>query len=518
MSWCPENPPQHLAPDRPSGASTHAILDGGGAALGSKRQNVDILPEGQTLRRNLGLREIAADQRQAAAIYRAMTPEGQQAAGRGVQFCGWSHIKGRSIRMMRAETAAGARAWYEGTCKCKLGSVCPVCAPAKSEAQRDMLNRGLKAARRLGLKPVLVTLTVRHKRGDDLADLRARMAEAARLMKTKYTWKRLAKGPMKRGGFAQTIESTYGHQNGHHPHYHQIDLIDAETEAEAVQIVRAAMCKAWPEALAEVGLTASDAHGVDVRGGEAAGTYISKWGLEDELTRGTKKTGKSSGRFTPFEMLRLSRTADSERERQRWAAIWWEFVQAFKGAHMHRLNPAFKALALSEEPTAEGDQEQPEGREVMDFGTRHDPTWEFARARRVRMREAAEAAPLGEEEAAILAVMMDGPTDADLTRRESVSVIEDETTEGPEISDPPPLKTDMIVTSSKILHTTTYQGGENGSKGTGNHERSPVFGSGCAAGSGGESHAGPLEAGTRRWLVHDDFRHDVRMGGGAGGS
>ena len=55
--------------------------------------------------------------------------------------------------------------------------------------------------------------------------------------------------------------------------------------------------------------------------------YISKWGLEDELTRGHTKKGRAGGE-TPFDLLRAV-LADKE-DRQA-AALFLEFSQCFKG-------------------------------------------------------------------------------------------------------------------------------------------------------------------------------------------
>ena len=47
----------------------------------------------------------------------------------------------------------------------------------------------------------------------------------------------------------------------------------------------------------------SFAHGIDLQDGRKADRYISKWGLEDELTRGHTKKGRAGGE-TPFDLLR----------------------------------------------------------------------------------------------------------------------------------------------------------------------------------------------------------------------
>ena len=45
-------------------------------------------------------------------------------------------------------------------------------------------------------------------------------------------------------------------------------------------------------------------HGVDVRNGTYAAEYVSKWGLEEEVTKGHLKKGLN-GSLTPFDLLRV---------------------------------------------------------------------------------------------------------------------------------------------------------------------------------------------------------------------
>ena len=374
-------------------------------------------------------REAFADQRRAAEIYRTFAPEGERAAGRGVCFCGWTRIANQGITLHRVE-AEPPRTFYRGVQKCDLGQVCPICTRSKSEANRVWINAGVAAGRAMGLHPLLMTLTTRHKRADDLKELRKAIGVAETRLKAglRSVWGKLKAGPM-RHGFAKALEVTWGRKNGHHPHTHYVLLIEAESEAEALELVQP-LRDAWLRELEKVGLDGTSAaarrHAFDVRGSGAVGDYMTKWGADgwdaaDEITRATAKEGRGD-RMTPWQLLRRSRTEDDESERLFYAARWWEFAQAFKGAHQLRMSPAFKALAakwLEENPSPEPD-DAPEAAEVFDFGGADEPMlWEYARHRRLLMREAAEqAAGPAEAHEAVQAALMELRTDADLTRRE----------------------------------------------------------------------------------------------------
>jgi hypothetical protein len=72
--------------------------------------------------------------------------------------------------------------------------------------------------------------------------------------------------------------------------------------------------------------TPSFAHGLKLDDGSKAARYVSKWGLEDEMTKGhTKKAIQGE---TPFDFLRayLADKADKQA-----GALFKEFAETFKG-------------------------------------------------------------------------------------------------------------------------------------------------------------------------------------------
>ena len=65
-------------------------------------------------------------------------------------------------------------------------------------------------------------------------------------------------------------------------------------------------------------------HGVDVRNGTRAAEYVSKWGLEDEVTKGHLKKGLN-GSLTPFDLLRGCSTNNH------FKTLFKQFADVFKG-------------------------------------------------------------------------------------------------------------------------------------------------------------------------------------------
>lgn len=416
--------------------------------LGTKRENVEHVPLTPSQKR----REAHADQRRAAEIYRTFAPDGERMAGRGVCFCGWTRIANKRIKMkMVGAGTAAPRTFYEGLHKCDLGLVCPVCAKPKSEINRTWVNAGVAAGRKLGLHPLLMTLTTRHKRDDDLGALRKALAKAERALKTgqRSVWGKLKSGPM-RHGFAKALEATWGARNGHHPHTHYVLLIEAEDEEDALRLVQP-LREAWLRELEKVGLDGTSAaarlHAFDVRGSGAVGDYMTKWGADgwdvaDEVTRATAKEGRGD-RMTPWQLLRRSRTEPDDAGRLFYASRWWEFAQAFKGAHQLRMSPEFKSLAaawLEENPPEVREESEPE--EVFDFGGPEEAgVWSYARHKRLLMRENAEKAAgvvggvAGAREA-VRSTLVESRTDTDLVASDDPgSLLDDDPSFSPQVAD-----------------------------------------------------------------------------------
>ncbi len=434
-----------------SKASNHALEEArqgraegrGEAALGNKRQNVDASKESTAKKLR---RERWADQRQAANIYRRQAEQMgvslKEIKGRGVTLCGWTQIANQGgSRLMLADPGddGAARAFWTGIQKCTSGWVCPVCTHAKSEESRVSLNLGLAAARRLGLSPVMMTLTARHDKGMALRDFWAALSEAEQELKRSRPWKALnakatkkrGPGPMRKGGFAKAVEVTHSEGAGWHPHPHVICLLDLPEDRAiaAMETLR----DEWLHQLNRVGLDGSSAaarkHAFQVQGAAAAGNYVTKWGAAEEMTGQAKKEGKKESR-TMWQLLRDARTGDTETKRVQAERLWFEAAQAMVGVHQLRMSPAFKALVEEERERAEVEvekEEQAEAVQVWGCGlVRNDPTWEHVRWKRLRAIEAAEKAGLADARGAVLDVVTSARMDSDDLEYDPGSLIDDD--------------------------------------------------------------------------------------------
>ena len=139
------------------------------------------------------------------------------------------------------------RATYKGLVICGNVWGCPVCGARVSRVRRAEMNTLMAWARKEGLVPVMLTLTARHGRTDRLADLLGRMKNAKRRLRQRDEWRRL---PFR--GSVTTTEITHGDRNGWHPHFHEIVLLEASGEAEALALVQP-LADAWRVSLRAFG-------------------------------------------------------------------------------------------------------------------------------------------------------------------------------------------------------------------------------------------------------------------------
>jgi hypothetical protein len=399
-------------------------------------------------------RETLADARQAARIFRskeaAFEEDGGDVstlAGRGVCLCGWHQIRDHDAKVMRVRRDEYWHAYTTGTQLCGLRHVCPVCTAKAAEEDRRFVNDGLAAARALpGVFPVMLTLTTRHSRREKAEDVLAGVKQAEQRVKRLKVWDRIKARSI---GYVRAFEWTFG-RSGHHPHFHTILLIEAETEAEAVKLVQE-LQPAYMRQLARAGRDGTTAaawrHSFQVQGAAAVEGYITKWGQAEEITQGHRKEGRGEG-FTPWQLLRRSRTLDDDRDRQQAAAVWWEIVQATKGVSQLYKSAGFLELVEAWRELEPEGEEPPTPEEVSDLGVRKGrwatPRFEAYRVRTLAVREAAERHDdLAAARAAVECELAVGQSDDgaldEIDAPDEIDLIDDDDDDG---LDRPPLRID----------------------------------------------------------------------------
>lgn len=262
------------------------------------------------------------------------------------------------------------RAFFSGLQVCAMPWTCPVCASKISERRRLEVAKAMKQSEALGLKVALITPTVPHGLGDDLAAMADAMQKA---------WSSLWQG--KAGmqlrerlglfGHIRALEVTHG-ANGFHPHFHALMFYHPEQTRfeEWGEIISLT----WQRAAVRAGLPAPSLdHGCQVDDGTKAAQYVAKgvWGLESEVTKGHVKKGKRGSR-TPFDLLR-----DYMRRDKQAGAIWRVYAQAFEGRRQLYWSNGLKKLLAIAELSDEEIAHKPDDEKALLLATISDQQWKL---------------------------------------------------------------------------------------------------------------------------------------------
>lgn len=237
------------------------------------------------------------------------------------------------------------RARYNNLRVCGSVWACPFCSAKISERRAGELSDALVVAKELGLKVALLTCTVPHVAQEALKPL---------LKKLQRSWRgfmdnragQVIQALLGVEGTIRNLETTHG-ENGWHPHFHCLVFYRNDVDLAEIEGRWAAH---WQHVCVKAGLRRpSDAHGLTLQNGDYAAKYVSKWGLEHEMTKSMHKVARKGGR-TPFDILR-----DYEQglDREENAKLFREFVAAFHGARQLVWSNGLKDLLAVEEVTDE---------------------------------------------------------------------------------------------------------------------------------------------------------------------
>jgi hypothetical protein len=270
---------------------------------------------------------------------------------------------GKDVQVLKSKEFKTAS--YSGLQTC--GSVwrCPVCSAKIAERRRVEILSAMTAHKAQGGCVNLLTLTCPHQVKDDLADLLAKQKKALNsFWSDRHTKGILAE--MGTIGQIRALEVTHGRlspqNNGWHPHYHVlmfggsgVDL--ARFEPIQMRDWQVRLYLRWANACKLAGLgEPSFAHGLKLDDGSHAAKYVSKWGLEDEMTKGHTK--KALHGETPFDFLRAFLADKTDKQAMK---LFVEFAKTFEGKrqlHWSKgLKKRFAIVEKSDEVLAEEKEE-----------------------------------------------------------------------------------------------------------------------------------------------------------------
>lgn len=215
------------------------------------------------------------------------------------------------------------RAYYGGLMTCGSLWNCPVCAASISQDRRQDLKAGMEYWKKNGGQVLMATETVPHYNHQPLIQVLQCITNARRLMRKRKPWIRLAK-QIGLVGTVRMLEVTWG-VNGWHVHCHE--LLFLRDKVENLKELEELVYPMWRDACITAGLVAPDRkHGLKIEDGSQAAEYASKWGLEDEMTKGHIKVAKP-GNFSPWDLLRKVRDDVAV---DHFGNLFREYAKAFK--------------------------------------------------------------------------------------------------------------------------------------------------------------------------------------------
>ena len=278
----------------------------------------------------------------------------------------WKLPRADMVEVMRGK--ANGKAFYHGLQVCSSVWACPVCAAKITERRRIELAAGMEQAKKQGLQPFLLTLTVPHGISDPLADTLTKLRKAWRYMQSdragKAFWARAGVE-----GHIRALEVTDG-DNGWHPHLHVLLFVGTP---EPMFKARQEASRLWQHCAKKAGLPEPHPDfGCRLDDGSKAAQYVSKWGLESEVTKGHVKKSKAGNSI--WDLLRKIR--EGHTDKKRFAARFIEFATAFKGQQQLVWSKGLKGRLLVEEMDDEEIANAPEDMASVVLAGLSDVDWD----------------------------------------------------------------------------------------------------------------------------------------------
>jgi len=264
-------------------------------------------------------------------------------------------------------------AGFAGLATCGSVWACPCCSVRILNARRGEVATaiGLHLSSH-GAQLAMLTLTMRHRRGQSLAELWDALGYAWAGVTSGKGWK-TAQARYGLAGWVRVVEVTHG-GNGWHVHVHALLFLDRAQPVEPSELVdwRGDLSARWSRALERKGLSpalerAQDLHMIDGTADPLA-EYFTKQtddeftadALSQEFTRSASKTarGASVGR-SPWRFLDGAMGGDADE-----LALWWEFESASRGRRQMTWSRGFRdRLGLNDPESDEAIAEREEGSE-----------------------------------------------------------------------------------------------------------------------------------------------------------
>lgn len=238
------------------------------------------------------------------------------------------------------------KAFFSGLQTCGSVWIDPVCDAKISERRRAELLGAMKQHHSDCGCVFMLTLTAPHNIRDKIVDLLKGHSKALAAFFAHRQVKKIF-SDMYSVGQVRALEVTHGRRrevsHGWHPHHHI--LIFAGVEGFASKFTwgdtlswEKRFFDVWSKFCVSAGLGLPVSDALKLHDGTRALQYITKWGLDDELTKGHIKKAIKGGE-TPFDFLRAVLLDPGDKQA---GALFVEFARVFKGKRQLIWSPGLK--------------------------------------------------------------------------------------------------------------------------------------------------------------------------------
>lgn len=287
------------------------------------------------------------------ARYRARRLVQQFTDNRRLRGCGKvaTAVDGKVKLKQSSDRSAG----YGGLACCGRVWLCPVCSAKIAMERARQLSTVLGWNTERGGSTLLATFTIRHHKGQSLAELWHRgISESWRNM-TKHGYWRKTRKELGLDHYVRATELTYGEQHGNHVHLHVLFFCNRPISQDMAEAFGARLFDHWRKGTAKAGfdtvweafdcrLVTEAAHLDTLSDYLVKATYN---GLAYEAVGGQGKVGKRLGNRTPFQVL-----AEIEETGRADLIEWWqEYERASEWQRQLTWSRGLKALAGVDEVT-----------------------------------------------------------------------------------------------------------------------------------------------------------------------
>lgn len=287
-----------------------------------------------------------------------------------------------NVKVLVTPTADGPRVGFSGLATCGSVWSCPVCSNKIATRRSEDIAAAVRKWEQMGGRVAMVTLTMRHKRGQRLSDLWDALSAGWGAV-VRGTWaddqekygtpmpRKISSGKRKgeivienRVGWLRAAEATHPVVNGWHLHIHTLLFLKGDPDLDALS---KSMFQRWRTRLVGLGMSAPiasrgglDARWIDAGDDGFVSEYVTKSTYDGALRAGfevARGGQKKAGGRTPFQMLasvcdNLDNADDSLLQARAEADLsrWWEWEQASKGRRQITWSRGFRDfLALDDE-------------------------------------------------------------------------------------------------------------------------------------------------------------------------